>query len=188
MTAADANEHPEKLPFNLAASEQKCAVTDVTFGKTISYIVSTVNSVVIHSRTIHKGKPKVTNANLFHLLEPSTSSISFGDGVFGYEETDDLMVAFASFYLRHLERALSRGVERCYVEEHEALAGVRGRVEVGLVARRAGLPLPVDCRYDEHSADTQLNRLLAGAAERAARWPRVSPIVRTGLRRCLSVL
>lgn len=149
-------------------------------GSHVGSIVTPAISVLV--------RPKVTNANLFHLLEPSTSSISFGGGVFDYEETDDLMVAFASFYLRHLERALSRGVERCYVEEHKALAGVRGRVEVGLVARRAGLPLPVDCRYDEHSADTQLNRLLAGATQRAARWPRVDPNVRAGLRRCLSVL
>lgn len=133
-------------------------------------------------------RPKVTNANLFHLLEPSTGALAFGPEAFGYEETDDLMVAVAIFYLRHLERALARGIERRYIEQEGAIVGVRGRVDAGRVARRAGLPLPVDCRYDEYSADTQLNRLLAGGAERASRWPYVSPSVRSGLRRCLALL
>lgn len=133
-------------------------------------------------------RPKVDDANLFHLLEPSTPALSFGADSFGYAAADDLMASFSAFYLRHLDLALGRGLVRSYVEHGEPLMGVRGRVEMALVARRGGLPLPVDCRFDEHSGDTHLNRVLAGAANCVARWPRVSPMTRVGLRRALGML
>lgn len=133
-------------------------------------------------------RPKVSNANLFHLLEPSTEGLSFGAESFDYGTSDELAPAFAAFFVRHLERALARGLVRSYREDEDALMSLRGRVSVDRLSRRGGLPLPVDCTFDEHTADTPLNRVIAGAARRVVRWPSLSPTVRRGLRRALSRL
>lgn len=131
-------------------------------------------------------RPKVNDANLFHLLGPSADALAAQEAGFLYARRPDLAAAFSVFYLWQLERAMARGLERQYVEQHEALAGIRGRVELQGLVRRGGLALPVDCRFDELTADTQLNRLLASATSRTSRWAGVTPLVRQGLRRALA--
>jgi len=91
------------------------------------------------------------------------------------------MPAFATFYARHLERALGRGICREYRPEEARLAGVRGRVDLAAQQRFAGLSFPVECRYDEYSADTQLNRVLRAALWRLNRLPGVTPTTRQAL-------
>ena len=50
--------------------------------------------------------PKVNTANLFYLLEASGNPVDIGPAVFDYGKTRDLIPSFATFYARHLERAL----------------------------------------------------------------------------------
>lgn len=125
-------------------------------------------------------RPKATDANLFHLLEADGEPITPGAELFDYQ-AGDLVPAFATFYVRHLERALSRGLRRAYVEEEEQLFGIRGRVDLrGQLASR-GLSVPVACRFDEHTPDTHLNRILKGAIVRLVRLPGVTPSTRRAL-------
>jgi hypothetical protein len=56
--------------------------------------------------------PKVDTANLFYLLEASGNPVDIGAAVFDYDKTRDLIPSFATFYARHLEKALAHGVER----------------------------------------------------------------------------
>ena len=126
-------------------------------------------------------KPKIETANLFYLLEAGGQPLDVGPAVFDYETTGDLIPSFATFYVRHLETALTRGVPRAYRETQERLAGIRGRVDLPAQLRLAGLPLPAECRFDEYTADIPLNRILRGAAVRLLRLPGVT--IRPG-RRC----
>ena len=128
-------------------------------------------------------RPKVSTANLFHLLEAGSRSLRVGPEVFDYEETEDLLPAFATFFARHLETALSRGVPRAYRELHERVAGIRGRVDLPAQLRLAGLPLPVECRFDEYTGDIALNRILQGATIRLLRLPGVTITTRQALQR-----
>ena len=57
-------------------------------------------------------RPKVSDANLFHLLEPSGEALDLGPEQFEYGRTRDLLAAFATFYARQLEQALARGIVR----------------------------------------------------------------------------
>jgi 5-methylcytosine-specific restriction enzyme subunit McrC len=125
-------------------------------------------------------RPKATDANLFHLLEADGEPIAPGPELFDYR-TGDLVPAFATFYVRHLERALSRGLRRAYVEEEERLYGIRGRVDLRAQLAGRGLPVPVACRFDEHTPDTHLNRILLGAVVRLVRMPGVTPSTRRAL-------
>ena len=68
----------------------------------------------------------------------------------------NLVPAFATFYARHLEAALARGIPRAYRQTQERLPGIRGRLDIPAQLRLAGLPLPAECRFDEYTADTRL--------------------------------
>lgn len=125
--------------------------------------------------------PKVPTANLFHLLEASGRSLDVGAEIFDYERTNDLVPSFATFFARHLERALGRGIPRDYRESEERLAGIRGRVSLPAQRRLVGLPLPVECRFDDYTADIPLNRILRGALVRLLRLPGVTVTTRQAL-------
>ena len=94
----------------------------------------------------------------------------------------------ATFYVRHLETALTRGVPRSYQETQERLAGIRGRVDLPAQLRLAGPPLPAECRFDEYTADIPLNRILRGAAVRLLRLPGVTIPTRQALQRLAAQL
>lgn len=133
-------------------------------------------------------KPKVATANLFLLLESSGRALDLGREVFDYDQTGDLIPSFATFYARHLEAALSHGVHHEYREHQERLSGIRARVDLSAQRRLAGLPLPVECRFDEYTADTHLNRLLRGALVRLLHLPGVTVATRQALHRLASRL
>lgn len=133
-------------------------------------------------------KPKIETANLFYLLEAGGRPLDVGPATFDYEATGDLIPSFATFFARHLETALTRGVPRAYRETQERLAGIRGRVDLPAQLRLAGLPLPAECRFDEYTEDIPLNRILHGAAERLLRLPRVTIPTRQALQRLVSRL
>jgi 5-methylcytosine-specific restriction enzyme subunit McrC len=126
-------------------------------------------------------RPKVSNANLFHLLEAGGNALEVRPEAFEYGRSGDLAPSFATFFARVAEIALARGLPRSYDERAEDLVGVRGRVDIAAQQRRAGLPLPVACRFDEHTADVPLNRIVMSAAMRLRRLSGVTPSTRAAL-------
>lgn len=126
-------------------------------------------------------RPKVPAANLFHMMESDGDPIPLGQEEFDYDRTGDLVPAFATFFARHLERALARGVVRAHVEHDELIAGIRGRVALQYQLRSGGLPVPVECVFDEHTVDTRLNRIVAAATARLLHLPGVTPATRRAL-------
>ena len=80
--------------------------------------------------------------------------------------TDALALAFGAA----ARRAFSRGLLHGYRTEEDALPAVRGRIRFDdRIRRRFGIPLPVEVRYDEFTADIILNRLVRAAAHRLGR-------------------
>ena len=132
--------------------------------------------------------PKVNTANLFYLLEASGKPVDIGPAVFDYGKTRDLIPSFATFYARHLEKALARGIPRAYQEIHERVPGIRGRVDLPAQMRLAGLPLPAECSFEEFTADIRLNRILRAAVGRLLRLPGVTVPTRLALQRLAAAL
>ncbi len=132
--------------------------------------------------------PKLDTDSLFYLLEASGRPVSTGPADFRYDTTTDLVPSFATFYARHLERALAYGVPRAYQDLQDRLPGIRGRVDIPAQLRLAGLPLPAECRFDDYTADTRLARVLRGAALRLLRLPGVTLPTRQALQRLVAVL
>lgn len=114
-------------------------------------------------------RPKISLANVFHLLEAGSTPLSLDDGMFAYEETDELLGALAGFYARQVEIATARGLFQAYRQHDERLVALRGRIDLGAQIRAAGLVSPVACRFDEYTADVTENRVLKAALRRVAR-------------------
>ena len=127
-------------------------------------------------------RPKVPLANLFYLLEANRKPVEVSQEVFEYQRTPDLIPSFATFFAKHMDAALASGIPRDYVEVEQRLPGVRGRVNLEAQRRLAGLVLPVECRFDEYTADIQLNRILRAATVRLLRLPGVTVPTRGRLR------
>jgi 5-methylcytosine-specific restriction enzyme subunit McrC len=84
--------------------------------------------------------------------------------LFGVE--DELFAAVAHGFAVHAERALSPAPLRGYVSIDDQALTLRGRLRVGdQIAKRPGLPIPLEVTYDDHVVDVPENRLIRGAAE-----------------------
>jgi 5-methylcytosine-specific restriction enzyme subunit McrC len=105
------------------------------------------------------------------------------DEIVELDRDTELYEAIVPSFLRHLNRALARGVLQGYRTEEEALLTVRGRVRFDeQIRRRFGLALPIEVSYDEFTEDIELNRILRAAVARAARMPLRRHEHREGLR------
>lgn len=125
--------------------------------------------------------PKVGIARLLFLLGYAADPGFRPDDVAGVPD-EDLWPALAETLCRHAERALARGVLQGYVTQEEALPLVRGRIRMAdQIARRPGILLPVEVRYDEYSADIAENRVLRSALRRMLAVPRVPERIRSRL-------
>lgn len=121
-----------------------------------------------HDVVVH---PKARFASVMFMLgyarDPGLSPEEFG----GTTE-DDLWPLVGETLARLASRAVLRGVLQGYVTEEASLALVRGRVRVAdQMARRPGLLLPLEVRYDEYAVDIPENRILRTALHRMTLVP-----------------
>ena len=118
-------------------------------------------------------KPKIRLENLFLLLEAGLRPDDWRREAFDYAGDPDLLPAVISFLARTAETTLARGVFRRYSERRERLTAMRGRPDIGPMIARGGLAFPLDCRYDDFTADVAENRYLKAALRLALRVPLV---------------
>lgn len=118
-------------------------------------------------------RPKTDVASLLFMLGYAANP-GFGESEVAGLATDDLWGAIAQTLARLGERAVGAGVLQGYVTMDDALPLVRGRWRVAdQIARRPGMPLPVEVRFDEFSPDIAENRILRTAVRRIQRLPRI---------------
>jgi len=173
-------DHPAVMALRAAAGRALTIAPTTDPSRWILQAGSLVGTIVTPDARVLI-RPKVDAANLFHLLEAGGEALDVRDEDFDYGRTGDLVPAFATFFVRHLERALARGVARRYDERSERMPSIRGRVDLRAQLREGGLPLPANCVFDEHSANTQLNRIVAAAIRRLVRFPGVTTPTRRAL-------
>jgi 5-methylcytosine-specific restriction enzyme subunit McrC len=127
--------------------------------------------------------PKLTVARLVYLLGYS-SGIVWRPELLAVPEDEDLLSAVARVLASLGEQALVQGVLQGYRTIEEPAATVRGRLLISQqVRRRAGLALPVECRFDDWGVDIPENRLLLAGVTLARALPRVQDDVRRRLHR-----
>jgi 5-methylcytosine-specific restriction enzyme subunit McrC len=115
-------------------------------------------------------RPKLEVRSVFAMLEYAYDLKSFQlfDGLHACSALEELFERVAVILARRVRGRVRRGVYRAYQPEHDRLPYVRGRLDIPqLVAApwRAALA----CRFEEHTADVEDNRLLLWALHVAVR-------------------
>lgn len=123
-------------------------------------------------------EPKLSVDRVFFLLGYARN-VRFAPVATTLAAREGIVDPFVSAFLNVLQRALRRGLLMSYVEREEALATIRGRIRFAEQARRRyGLPLPIEVRYDDHTVDTEANRLVKAALRRIERLRLRDPSLR----------
>jgi 5-methylcytosine-specific restriction enzyme subunit McrC len=142
-----------------------------------------VGAVSIGGVEIHVA-PKVPIDRVVFLLAFGHGRVSWRQDTVQVKGAPELLVAVVEAYERLTSKALLQGLLQGYRSVDEALAVVRGRIrEADQVKRRFAMPLPVEVRYDDFTADITENRLLRTAAHRSVRLPCLPAELRHRLRR-----
>jgi 5-methylcytosine-specific restriction enzyme subunit McrC len=128
-------------------------------------------------------RPKVSVKNLFFLLGFGVDLVEWAGRRFPFDTHPDLLALMGWMFEAEVRRALAGGVVRGYRERQEALSTLRGRIDIGVQIRtRQGLPLPLECRFDEFTPDVELNRLVKAAILRLLHIPGLDPALGHALR------
>ena len=114
--------------------------------------------------------PKIGIPQLLSLACYATGKVELQPSEFDFPDRSALPDALALAFGAAAGRAFSRGLLHGYRTEEDALPAVRGRIRFDdQIRRRFGIPLPVEVRYDEYTADILVNRLAKAAALRLGR-------------------
>ena len=117
-------------------------------------------------------KPKIGISQVMSLAcyAIGNGTVEFQREDFDFREENALPDALAMALTFQARKAFARGLLHGYRTEEEALYTVRGRIRFDdQLRRRFGVPLPVEVRYDEFTADVLANQLVKAAAYRLGR-------------------
>ena len=191
MREIDLREYAASLPVRLSVEERDVlgrsglgvAIAPVA-GTASEYRLtpgSVVGAVDIGGLSVRIA-PKIGIRQLLSLACYAVGSVEIQERDFDFPEHAALPDALALAFGAAARRAMARGLLHGYRTEEDALTAVRGRVRFDeQLRRRFGIPLPVEVRYDEFTADILLNRLVKGAAYRLGRLGLRSREARSGV-------
>ena len=109
-------------------------------------------------------RPKVNLPNVFFLLGYGAGLPEWTTSHFPFDLEGDLLRAVSWMFEAEVASAIPRGLARGYVDRQDALLTLRGRIDfTRQISARAGLPIPLECNFQEYSDDVSLNRKLKAA-------------------------
>ncbi|HUP21644.1 MAG TPA: restriction endonuclease [Thermoanaerobaculia bacterium] len=134
-------------------------------------------------------RPRVPLQNLFRMLEVAYHLKSFEllPGLTDCHSLEEFYERLANVLARRILTRSRKGFYREYVGREDRLAAIRGRIDLGR-ALRAPWRVHLDCRFEEHTADVEENRILRWTLDRirrnaTCRRPEVRQTVRTAFGR-----
>ncbi len=158
-----------ELDQDLAMAIYRSGKFEFGFPSPINEFQYTINSknlighVAITPECLVRVLPKVPVLNLFCMLEVAYNLKSFQllPGTTHIERLDDLFDRLASILARRVLDRARKGLYRDYLNEHDNLAYVRGRIDIErttrlLISGSASL----NCIYQDHTADLTENQIL----------------------------
>ena len=130
--------------------------------------------------------PKLPIRRLLFLLGYAYDVRAWRTGDVHVAQDTELLPAMATAFARAAEKATDQGLIQGYRTTEEAATVLRGRIRTDeQLRRRFGLPMPLEIRYDDYTADIPENRILRAAAERLLRLPRIPTQTRHALLRLI---
>jgi len=111
--------------------------------------------------------------NIYYLLIYSWKSLAEGEITdVSNLESNELVDLFASVLHGGINHLLRRGLDQNYRAHQEEIAGVRGRINIGITARRMLISHGrAYCEFDELSVDTLPNKILLSTVQQLLKAP-----------------
>lgn len=135
--------------------------------------------VLVTQNVTVRVRPKVPLDNLFFMLDARPDRLAIDWRAAPYAEVeDDLVTAVVQLFAAEVERLTGRGLLHGYVEHHDRLVGVRGRIDLAEMAHRPWQITPLACRFDEFVPDIAVNRILLTALTAARAAPGIPASLR----------
>lgn len=98
-------------------------------------------------------------------------------------ESQELADLFAAVLINGIHHLLRRGLDQNYLTEEAELAGIRGRINIGITARRMLAPHGrAYCEFDELRVDTVPNQILRATVNVLVRVPSLDSELKLKLR------
>lgn len=98
-------------------------------------------------------------------------------------ESQELADLFAAVLINGIHHLLRRGLDQNYLTEEAELAGIRGRINIGITARRMLSPHGrAYCEFDELRVDTVPNQILRATVNVLVRVPSLDSDLKLKLR------
>lgn len=130
-------------------------------------------------------EPKIGMRNLLVLMETDSAQERWYNDTVTFGDDEDMLIGFVRVFSLAVGRALQTGIRRDYRPQHEPLVSPRGRID--FPAQFASpLPTPMRCRFDEHTTDIELNRLVYAALATASTVPGLPAATTQALRHHLT--
>lgn len=133
--------------------------------------------------------PRVPLENLFRMLEVAYHLKGFHllPGLTDCRSLEEFYERLANVLARRVLARSRKGFHREYVRREEQLPALRGRIDLSR-SLRSPWQVKLDCRFEEHTADVEDNRILLWTLDRirrnaACRRPEVRQTVRTAFGR-----
>jgi 5-methylcytosine-specific restriction enzyme subunit McrC len=133
-------------------------------------------------------RPKIGIRNVLLLMGLGGPKTRWQHDVETFEGDTDLLAAMVQLLGRNLDLAFAQGLRRDYEARAEPLRAVRGRIDIAATMRHPGVITELPCRYEEHTANFELNRVLLAATERALQISGVDAMDRRRLHRHLELM
>jgi 5-methylcytosine-specific restriction enzyme subunit McrC len=186
------SEQFEDLPAEVATSLTRCDLMDVRIAEPPDrwrlITESRIGVVTLPGYDV-RVTPKLAIPRLMFLLSYAADPRGWRELGPLFSVEDDLFSAIAHGFALQAERALTPAPLRGYVAVEESDITLRGRVRMSdQLARRPGLPIPLELTYDDHLLDIPENRLIRGATDLLLRMQLVPKPVRLRLLRVRAIL
>ena len=183
-------EHQRSDPFALSVAERDVLRRTASVAiepaerEDSAYVLtpgSTIGAVEIGGLSVLI-EPKIGIPQVLSLACYAIGKVKFQREDFDFRAEDALPDALALALTLQARRAFAHGLLHGYRTEEDALYTARGRIRFDhQLRRRFDVPLPVEVRYDEFTADILANRLVKAAAYRLGRMRLRSPEARRNL-------
>ena len=171
-------EHQRSDPFALSVAERDVLRRTASVAiepaerEASAYVLtpgSTIGAVEIGGLSVFI-EPKIGIPQVLSLACYAIGKVKFQREDFDFRAEDALPDALARALTLQARRAFAHGLLHGYRTEEDALYTARGRIRFDdQLRRRFAVPLPVEVRYDEFTADILANRLVKAAAYRLGR-------------------
>ena len=159
-----------------------CRVTPTsTVGRWRITDVLKVGVAVVSGRELHV-LPKTPLENIVLMASLGGVQLGLGADDVGRGSDSSIPTAIARALLIAVEQATRRGLLKGYRSVEESAAVVRGRWDIPRqLAKRPGIPLPVEIEFDDFTEDIDENRILLTALRVLARLEGIADVLGAAL-------